>query len=751
MRHARHIALALLLAGCSFGSAPKLRAPVVTTGKGRALPAVVDLRTGGSCAAAGTLDIAMRFSQSMDRTSVQTALQIAEVLGDLRGDVLPVRENAVALDPAAFRWEDGDRQLTFRASPAFDRQYVILLPAAGNQQGTGLDGLTGADVDGDGAADIVADAGQLARVDDDYIASPSAFVSLPFFRCSPKWPQDWSNDAPSVWRTPRDGSRPRVLEFTGVLPAGNFVPPRYNGNTVDYGLGVSDGVLAVRNPLPQEAVLRLQIAAPNTAPVRKFADRYDRAPVLPSTLEGNVQLFDEDLKEYKISLYLDDGLAVPVPLLGTAEKAGGTAVTSSALAAVPENALRGMWFTVRGDKDYQYALPITGNRGATLWVDRVLYRNDRVTYDLTVNNELMHFNGAAFRERELFGLVVQQFTSELLGETLVVSANTASNVRVIGYPSCSYTAACTYLVYAELKQMGIEGKAFEIASPYLYLKNDTPRIDGLTYALHLNAGESPITDLWGRTFVDGRADGNDVKSKADDEWVGLFTTGDVSQAPIPPTLQLNDGRYYSLMPNGPVAGTVVDFGSYGDYTYLGLGLFGRIRTLCPGGTPQPDLYDLGLVFATPDAAAHEVGGDDLIDPATVTADNFGLYRFDGLVPTPLASSVASSTVVNEIYAGGVALKTQAATLVRVAPAPAGGTVTEAGADGACGTGDDTLASDYRRWQAGDRLLVSHRVRYAGKSHSSLDGNYDGILSDDARDDMTFVYQPGAAVPFRRAE
>lgn len=738
---------AFAAAACDQGAAPKLAPPQLTSGKGRALPAVVDLRMAGACAG-GVVDFAIRFSQPMDRTSVQASLSIAEVLGDQQGEVLPLRETAAPIDTGSFRWEDGDRQLSFKAEPQFDRQYVIQLPAAGNKQGTPLDGLTGADADGDGAADIVTGPDQLARLDDDFVAAPSPFTSLPFFRCNAIWPLYWGNDAPSVWRAPRNQSRPRVLEFTGVLPDQSS-PPRYTERAADFMLGVTDGVITVRTPLPEAAVLRLAIAAPNTGPTRPFAERHDPAPLRPSTLEGNVQLFDEDLKEYKTRVYLDERLQVPAPLAGKADAAGANAVTSSALAGLPQDALKGLWFTVSADKDYLYALAITGNKGATLWVDRILHQNASVTYDLTVNNELMHFNGSAFRERELFGLTAQQVAAGLFKETLTISANTGSNVRVIGYPQCSYSAVCTYVIYTELKQMGVQGKAFEIAAPYIYVKSETPRANGITFDLHLNAGEAPLTDIWGRTFVDGKPDGNDLKREADDEWVGLFTSGDQTAKPIPPTLQLNDGRYYSPMKDGPATGAQVNFGTFGTYTYLGLGLYARERTLCPGGTPQKAPYEIAMLFATPDAAQPEVGPDDLLELASVNAENFVLYRFDGLVPAPIASQVASGSVIAESYAGGVLLKRQSSTLVRVRPAPTAEAATDAGADGVCGTADDRLASDYRRWQTGDRLLISHRVRFPAGKANSLDGNYDGLLSDDVRDDMIFEYQPGAAVVFRR--
>jgi hypothetical protein len=296
--------------------------------------------------------------------------------------------------------------------------------------------------------------------------------------------------------------------------------------------------------------------------------------------------------------------------------------------------------------------------------------------------------------------------------------------------------------------MEAEGKSFEVVPQYIYFQTAQTRRDGQRFLLRLNIGESPITDIYGNPFVDGAADGDDVANEADDVWEGVFTSGDTSQAPIPPRLQLNDGRYYSPFPGGTTAGATVSFGNLGTYVHLAHGIMGRYRHVCAGGSPEPRLHELGLLFATPDALQHEIGDDDLLNPIFINDANFGLFRVTDLPFEPLPLEVAGNTVHVDFYVAGALYERQAATLVTLSPAPTNGDALLAGDDRLCGTADDRLVEATRPWQTGDRILISHRIQFSGSDENTLDGNYDGILDDNAADDMIFEYRPGNGVePF----
>lgn len=750
LRHISAAALSALLAACNLGDSPKVAPPRLQSGPEGTHPAVVDLRWSSSCKG-GIVSFTMRFSRSMDTANIENSLGIDEVLGDVQGSVLPVRERAVEIPFDSFRWEENDRTVTFEADLLPNRQYVITLPAtAADTAGAGLDGQVGADVDRDGENDIFFDDEQYARADDDYLAAPSAFQSLPIVRpILDLYQVCRALDAPSAWLTGRNQSRPRVIDIIGVLPTAEVVP-HYVESGRRYTIGVTDGVVAVSQPLPARGALRLRIGAPNTSPTRPFPQRFNDAPALPSTVVNNLEVSDENLKSYKARAFLDDRLLVPAPLVGTAASATENGMTADELAEVPKNALAGAYLVFRGRNDYVYSVPITGNEGPALWVESIYFNDFEVTRDDPFKPLVLTFRSGAFRENELKGL---RLFRPIINDQLVAEGNTANKVRVragTGDSSCAFNVAlCNYEIHVNLEAMSLKGKAFEIVPRFLYVQTEEERPDGVVFTVRLNAGESPILDIYGRPFVDGKADGNDLRDEADDQWNGFFTSGDYEDKPIPPTLQLNDGRYYSPFALGPTLGATVDAGAAGRFTHLGHGLLGRTETVCRNGGPERRLEAIGMMFATPDGEAQDYGVNDLLLADSISPTNFSLYRLDGLALTPLGVAVTGTTVQTAFYAGGTFLGRWPASLVMVAPARTGALVRLAGLDGACGTADDRWLNDYRPWQGGDRIVIAHRLHYPGGANISLDGNYDGLLSDGARDDMIFEYRPDQAERFAR--
>lgn len=743
-------ALITLASACDLGGAPKLAAPRLQSGAAGTLPAVIDVRWSAACSG-GPVSFTVRFSKGMDTANVENSLTIDEVLGDIQGAVVPVRERAVEIDPNTFRWEKGDRAVSFTVDLPVNRQYVLSLPpTAADTAGAGLDGRVGTDVDRDGVTDIIYDDEQYARADDDYLAAPSPFQSLPIVRPEINvYGKCRAYGAPSAWLTARIDSRPRVVDFVGVVPTSEALP-RYLDEARAYTFAVTDGAMSATQPLPERGAVRLEIAASNTTPTRPFPQRFVVSPALPSTVVGNIEVVDESLKSYKIDVFLDERLQVRAPLVGTALTSSPLGITADELAGTPDGALAGAYLVFRGRNDYAFALPITGNSGNALWVDEVYFDDVEVTRDDPFKPLVLTFRSGAFRENELKGLPLFR---PVANERLTAEGNSANNVRIragSGNPGCALqVTTCNYQVLVDLDAMSIKGKAFEVVPRYLFVQTKDARPDGVVFTVRLNAGESPIADVFGRPFVDGKADGNDLRDEADDQWAGLFPTGDNADRPIPPTLQLNDGRYYSPFPLGATLGAVVDFGVEGRFTHLGHGVLGRTEAVCRNAGPEVRLEALGLMFATPDGGRQDYGTNDLLLAETMVPANFSLFRQEGISLTPLGNSVTGTTVQTEFYANGSLLRRWAASLVTIAPARTGALVRLAGDNGVCGDEDDRWANDYRPWQSGDRLLIAHRVRYPGGIATTLDGNYDGLLSDGVRDDMIFEYRPGAATPFVR--
>ncbi len=723
--------------------------PTVRVGDAGELPAVVSLRK-----SSGTVDFftpcspepvqfQLRFSHPMNRGNVEQSITLDEVTGDVDGNVVPVIPGAILPDPLSFTWEDGGRQVNFTADIILGRQYVLALPASvTNEEGRGLDGLVGADVNRNGTIDIIEGPDEYARADDDFWARPIEYRSLPFFKCV-------GANAPSIWYAPLNRSRPRVLDFRGLVPD-STVPPAYTPANGSYAFAVTDGATFVEQPLPSVGVLRLQIASPNTAPTRVFAQRRGPAPAFPSTIIAGMTIEDESLRAYNSTAYLDDRLQIQAPIKGTASSADANTLYSDVFLDYPINSLTGLKLITRGRGDFVYQFDVIGNSAAGVTVNTEYATYFDVRFAGLSSDWSLIFPSATFRENEIEGLTIRRFLQSggglvaVTNSDMVVDGNTAKQVRRrTGQVSCGPTSGdCIYVVYSDLRVMEVAGKDFELVGDYLYIRMGEKRLDGERYFLRLNSGAQPITDIYGRPFIDGKADGDDTSNgTADDEWVGTFTAGDYDMLPIPPRLQLNDGRWYSPFPQGSTVGARLDLGPLGVYTHLGHGAMGRFRTECDGGAVSK-LVELGFLFATPDGAELAIGDEDTLQLGSVTSENIAAYRIADLKLESIATTVDGLTTSIDFYKlDGGFLKRQPTTFVRLNPLPLDRTVKLAGADGKCGTGDDTTALATRKWEYGDRILLSHRISYPAGEDNTLDGNYDGVLSEDDDDDLVLEYVP----------
>ncbi len=739
-----HIAFsaALGLAACELPSAQSYEPqPVsITTGGEGLLPAVSDLRR-SSCDRNTDLSFTLRFTRPMNRGNVEAGLAFYEVMGDAVGYDVPLnRESPVEPQPGSFRWEDGNRLVSFSVALPDHTQYVLQLPeTVTDELGRGLDGLVGADIDGDGIVDISRDEHQYARVDNDFIAKPVPFLSLPVFACDDRF-------SPAIWRTPLNNARPRVLELIGVMP-NNENPPRYlpgTGSDV-YSYAVTDGDYRVTLPLPAKGVLRMRVAAPNTAPTHGFGQRWGSIPVAPSRLVNAFDVFDENERSFNGRLFLDNRLRIPAPLVGTAGSATATILTADALKGIPDGSLTGAWLVALSSNGYRYSLPIVDNNGTagTVTVSEIYFTDPAAggAEDAQPDKfKALVFHNGAFRPNELVGLKIT--TSGVWDEVLTVGSNRGQQVNIeTGVINCAaYWKAktCDYSVHVDLVKMGLENAPFEIVPEHVYITTDR-RPDGQVYSVRLNIGEELIVDEHGFPLVDGREDGNEQTGEADDRWSGLVPGGDISTMPIPPTLQLNDGRWYQLTPEPPTPGQTVSFMPYGTFTHLSHGIYARSVTRCEAGKPVSRYEELGLVFATPDGTTGAIGRDELLDAASVNDSNLSIVRLENGEPHALAAAVTGVTIQLDLFRNGAHYDRQPTTLVLVSPPSTDRTAVKPGADGICGTSDDLRAQAYREWEAGDRLLISHRLRHPTGDQNTLDGNYDAILSFDHRDDMLFEY------------
>jgi hypothetical protein len=714
----------------------------VRTGEHGALPAVLDLRRDSLCTADGTEGIerfTLRFSKPMNRENVEASIGIAEITGDTFAGAISLSQSLVGASRDSIRWEDNDRLIAFSAVLQPARQYVLVLPeTVTDRTGKGLDGLVGADVNGDGSAVIRMDEGQYARVDDDYLRTPAGFHSLPFIRCG-------DAKAGSIFHAPLNYSRPRLLSFIGLLPNSEQVPA-YRIDRGVFPFTITDGAYYLREPLPPEGALRIEIASRNASPARDFSQQISPAGILPSTLVGALDIEDENGASYQPGLFLDERLRVAAPVMGTIESASGRVIVSPALSSVPDDVLAGMQVVLRAPDGYQRVYEIEANSAAA----RSLTVQARVYEDADtglINLNTLIFRNAAFREDELIGLKIE---SERVGDAqLTVVGNRAKEVSVEGQINCARAQDCLYWIHTNLGVLNLANQTFEVVPRYLFLKTGRARLLEQTYVLRLNIGAQPMTDAHGVAFVDGYADGSEQRAAAEDEWRGRFPTGDFRLRSIPPTLQLNDGRWYSPFENGPLQGAEIEFGAYGKYTYLAEGIYGKFVRVCEGFGSGGILGDLAMTFVTPNGAVQAIGKDDLLPATALTSDLFGAFRIENAAPVPIGIRVSGVTVPFEAYRSGQSLGTQSTTVVRLAAPREKREVTFAGLDGICGTEDDLRDLAFRPWRTGDRLLISHRLSYAHGDKNTLDGNHDGILSSAPEDDIILEYRPNTESLFQR--
>ncbi len=735
--------LAFFVSGCFTVPDGETR-PVQAGNLEIAPPVVLSVRTSKQAsisAEEGEYLFVVIFSRPMDRESVEGAIHIFKLVGNIDHGVNPARGDVEVINPPRdqrFSWSRDSRVIMVKANLTENALYYLYIAStARDVYGVRLDGRVGRDIDGDGIPEIFPFAeDELVTADNDYLTGPADFWSQPFL------PGTLDNLDSYYYALPVTASfeiaRVKELEYYEILPG--KVEYRFMGNTIS----ARDTAFSFMWPVKTDSLLELDFSAYRAYSPR--ANYWLKVPPLlidPATLSSeNVRVYDENynfLTDARVVYNRDYGRLVPVPLIG---KITAFPVIDPASInpdydyyvdidfgkTIPSHTLAGTYLVIEDDTSgLKYVLPVTDNDGNRIKFSP-LYRLLRGRRSRLASN-LFYVDNDLFSSGELDGMLVYSVFVNRDNEVFRIQSNKARSfvvARVSGNGNnimdCTDFAneSCSMYVFFDGARKNLVGKTAYITSDKFYLS--VPSLEkGRRYFVRVGGGteDTAVKDIWGVEISDGNYDGvyPDGTALPDNTVLFSFVTRSESVLSYPPTMRINDGSLYPYAVSGDNCsnGVCMDRDSHVD-----------MDVDCGDRTIHVEGYSgIHFSFYTPDGDAGSVYGyNDFLIEDTVNSDNIVVLR-NG-VPLPIKIKV--DTVVG-LYDPSTPGKGGFPTsLVRVSLIP---NVVS------CDSGYATLPLTFRK---GDILIIGHLIEaLTSNDKRKFDGNGDGILEYSAVDDLKLEY------------
>ncbi|GEM_PF-6693619 len=679
----------------------------------------------------------VKFSRDMDHDSVENALHIFKLVGNVSGGVNVIRNSEEVVTPnfsSRYEWPD-NRTLLVRADLRKDSIYFLFISSlATDKEGNPLDGRVGEDFNNDGIQEIFPfRKGEFVTTNNDFLYSPSDFWSQPIIPDNIRDVKDYYYALPSDSYLTLQSVR--ELELKGDVPGSEHY--EFMGNIID----PADGAFSFSWPVKVDSLLEFDFTSRRNYSYP--ADLHLRIPPVlidPETLK-NFQIYTEGARFLSdaVFVYNDDyGKTVPVPLTGKIVSFANIDpqevnpdidywVEVNFGKSIPSHTLGGTYLVIDGENE-KYILPVTDNINNRVKI-RPLYiqvRGRRNQY----YRSLFEVDDATFLSGELEGMLVY---SESFGhrdnEVFRIQSNTARKfvvARVSGSGNnvmdCTdlQNEYCKIFIFFDGNHMHLSGEKAYITNNVFYLK--IPSLEeGVRYFIRLNPGTyyDEIRDIWGFPLSDEVYDGayRDGTGKAENTITFSFVTRSKPIMSYPPTMLINDGSIYPYAVTGMNCSEGVCLDPESEVSFA---------ANCGGKKVVRKGYSsLFFSFYTPDGDNHNLYGyNDFLNPQSVNEETVNVIGGK----RPVSYRVKIERVVGRFDESTPGKGGYPTDLVKVTLLPR---IVRCG---------DKYVEIPVVFQKGDLLVISHRIEaLTSNPNRKFDGNRDGVIEYSSVDDLRMVF------------
>ncbi len=683
----------------------------------------------------------VRFSKPMDRESVEDALHIFRVVGNITHGVNIIRGDMEVVKPSRdqrFSWDSEDRVVMIKADLQENSLYFLYIASSAmDKEGIRLDGKVGRDINGDGKADIFPLAqGELVTTINDYMWGPADFWSQPFLA------GDLKNLDAFYYALPTSAefyiNKVKELEYVEEIPGrGEY---KYMGNLIS----AKDNSFSFSWPVKINSLLEIDFASDRTYSRRR--EYWLKSPPLlldPSTLTSkNIKVYDENynfLTDARLVYNTHYGKFVGVPLIGKVKlfPTINPSIVNPGMdyyvevdfgKNIPSHTLGGTYLVIEDDDTgLKYILPVTDNVGDKLKIP-VLYAMVRGRRSKTTSN-LYYIDNDIFSPGELDGMLAYSVFVHKDDEVYRVQNNRAVSLivaRVSGNGNnimdCTdfSNEYCSIFIFFDGAKKNLIGKKAYITSNKFYLS--IPSLEkGKRYFVMVGGGteSTAVKDIWGIEISDRDYDGTypDGSGMPDNTVVFSFATRNRTILSYPPTMRINDGTLYPYAVSGDNCnmGVCFDPASFVNETLSCNGKQITVR----------GFTSIHFSFYTPDGDAGSVYGyNDFLVKSTVNNKNIVLKR-NGV---PIPEEIKIETVLGRYDPTTPGKGGFPTSLVKVTLPPK---IVK------CGEKYLTIPNVFHR---GDVLIIGHLIEaLTSNEKRKFDGNGDGLLEYSAVDDLRLEY------------
>ena len=433
-----------------------------------ARPEVVSLSLSPS--PTGAIDVILRFSQPMNRNSVETAMSVVAAASTIRSGA-----DGTPLTPlASYSWRGDDREVLFQVeNPQLPLVLTIEIGALGKN---------GLELDGAAAIHPSAEIGTYHRYEDDGFSGPATYVSLPFY----------PGGSAQLETHPQfllSNYRPRLVCFDM-----QFEDPVSSGNLGTW----SEGAFI-------DCMLHDVSFVPERSGVveRREVRLWDPGHMPTAT-------FRSGDREVAATLALGSTAIAPAPNNRIFTIVDDVQLTLTDFQTQDGTDLQGLYLVPadRSSPKFVVTDTLAPNR---LILGSVLHSGVG-SQDAEDNFVFNDANGQAWIADEFLGQILRR---DFDNATASIAGNAANSLALNSEFAC---ADCTYEIRASIGGRFSPGSNVRLTSDRFTVRPVETLTSG-EWRLHIDGGQ----DLLGMALTDGERDGDEVGGRVDDEIVFTLT------------------------------------------------------------------------------------------------------------------------------------------------------------------------------------------------------------------------------------
>lgn len=440
------------------------------------MPEVEGVWLAGGNSEAATMRIVLRFSQPMERASVESAISVVHALRRVRGP-----GDGTAIEGIGnFEWSLDDREVLFEAASPGDRiVFVTLAESAVGRNGRHLDGTA--------PPRPTTDPLSYHRIEDDGYRAPASYVSLPYYP-------------------------------TGSEGLGSHPSLRLHNQRPGVACALPDGEPVAAGMLGEAAVARPAVAC-RLHDRRSVPDRtprvYERMTPRawdPAALPEAAFATTDASRTVSATVELGAAGGMPAREGWTvAETVGETGLRLTGLSVTAGVSTAELYVAPPGEPEPLW--PVTGvTPPDLLWIDDVLYA---VTNLEGGGTQDIDDESAAWVADEFAG---QQFVnSKSPGSNAQIVGNSATRLELAASAQC--LQGCDYRIETRVAERYPAGAELRLVSSQFEVVPAGDLAAG-DWILKVQGGR----DLWGSAQTDGIRDGDETEGGRPDDVVELDLT-----------------------------------------------------------------------------------------------------------------------------------------------------------------------------------------------------------------------------------